>query len=113
MPIFAITPAELVPILDEASRYLERRSRRKIATGSVKTLGNEAKSIYQELLELEEQTAKLNARHEYLESSLKVLIGKTALLEGIASWRTRISTSLDRSALKREAPWHHALLSVS
>jgi hypothetical protein len=70
--------------------------------GSVKSPGNEAQSIYQELLEVEEHRAKLNARHGYLESRLKVLIGKAAVLEGIASWRTQISARLDQSALKRE-----------
>lgn len=36
--------------------------------GSVKTPGNEAQSIYQELLELEEQRTKMDAQRDYLES---------------------------------------------
>jgi hypothetical protein len=110
---FAITPAELSSILDEVRTYLDEwlpvvLEADKIAAedsdGSVKTPGNEAQSIYQELLELEEQRTKLNARHGYLESRLKVLIGNAAVLEGIASWRTQIGTRLDQSALKREEP---------
>jgi hypothetical protein len=110
---FAITPAELSSILDEVRTYLDEwlpvvLEAEKIAAedsdGSVKTPGNEAQSIYQELLEVEEQRAKLNARHGYLESRLKVLVGKAAVLKGIASWRTQISTRLDQSALKREEP---------
>ena len=80
----------------------------KIATeysdGSVKTPGNEAQSIYQELLELEEQRTKMDARRDYLESCLKLSMGKAEDLEGIALWRTQIRTLLDQSALKREEP---------
>jgi hypothetical protein len=110
---FAITPTELIPILDEVRTYLDEQipvvlEANKIAAedsdGSVKTPGNEAQSIYQELLELGEQTARLNARREYLEGRLKVMMGKAAVLEGIASWQTQINTRLDQSALKQEEP---------
>jgi hypothetical protein len=110
---FAITPDELKSIADEAKTYYREclpvvLEAEKIAAedsdGSVKRPGNEAQSIYQELLELEEQRAKLDARGEYLESCLKLLIGKAELLEGIASWRTQIRSLLDQKALKREEP---------
>ena len=110
---FAITPAELDSMLDEVRTYLREclpviLEAKKIAAedsdGSIKTPGNEAQSIYQELLDLEEQRAKLDARRDYLESCLKLLIGKAETLEGIASWQTQIRTLLDQSALKREEP---------
>jgi len=110
---FAITPAEVNSIVEEARTYLREclpvvLEAEKLATeesdGSVKSPGNEAQSIYQELLELEEQKAKLDARGEYLESRLKLLIGKAERLEGIASWRTQIRSLLDQKALKQEEP---------
>ena len=72
--------------------------------GSVKTPGNEEQSIYQELLELEEQSAKLDMRRDYLESRLKVAIGTAEVLDGIAVWKTQTSTRLDGSALKQQEP---------
>jgi hypothetical protein len=110
---FAIMPAELNSILDEVRTYLREcipvvLEAEKIAAedsdGSVKTPGNEAQSIYQELLDLEEQKAKLDARREYLVSCLKLQIGKAESLEGIASWRTQISALLDQSTLRQEQP---------
>jgi len=110
---FAITPAGLNSILDEVRTYLCEclpvvLEAEKIAAedsdGSVKTPGNEAQSIYQKLLELEEQRTKIDAQCDYLESCLKLLIGKAEALEGIALWRTQIRTLLDQSTLKREEP---------
>ena len=110
---FAITPGELDPILDEASAYLRDnlpviRDAKTIAAqesdGSVKTPGNEEQSIYQELLELEEQSAKLDMRRDYLESRLKVAIGTAEVLDGIAVWKTQTITQFDVPALKQQEP---------
>jgi len=110
---FAIKPGELDPILDEASAYLRdslpvildaKTIAAQDSDGSVKTPGNEEQSIYQELLVLEEQSAKLDMRRDYLESRLKVAIGTAEVLDGIAVWKTQTSTRLDGSALKQQEP---------
>lgn len=110
---FAVTPSELISVLNEARIYLDEclpvvLEAEKIAgedsDGSEKAPGNEEQSIYQELLELKEQRAKLEARYDYLESQLKVLMGVAQVLEGIAVWKTQIGNHLDQSAFRLQEP---------
>lgn len=121
---FAVTPAELEPIIMDAKAYLEEclpvlleaeRMQEKDSDGSIKIPGNAAISMHQEMLEaaeqirrlksvMEEQIAGLESRYDYLEAELKVTMGTAAELKGIATWKTGARRTFDQTAFKEAEP---------
>ncbi|MBR0801326.1 GIY-YIG nuclease family protein [Bradyrhizobium jicamae] len=121
---FAVTPAELEPIIADAKAYLveclpmlleAERMQEKDSDGSTKIPGNAAISMHQEMLEVAEQIHRLQAvmmeqiaglqsRYDFLEAEIKVTMGTAAELKGIATWKTGVRNGFDRSAFQEAEP---------
>jgi hypothetical protein len=121
---FAVTPAELGPIVTDAKAYLEEcvpvlleaeRMQQEDSDGLIKIPGNAAISMHQEMLEVAEQirrlqsmmmeqVAGLQSRYDFLEAELKVTMGTAAELKGIATWKSGVRNRFDQTAFKEAEP---------
>lgn len=121
---FAITEAELGPIITDAKAYLEtslpvllaaEQIQQQDSDGSIRIPGNAAIAMHQEMLEMaekirrlqavmEEQIAPLQSHYDYLEAELKVTMGSAAELKGIATWKTGAQNRFDQKAFKEAEP---------
>ena len=109
---YAVSAAELQPIIAEAHEY--DRECLTIAQaedlyaeepdGSIKEPGNAALAMHQELLEIEQEMARLDARVEYLVAGIKITIGAASALRGIASWQAVTSNRFNAAAFKVDHP---------
>jgi predicted phage-related endonuclease len=110
---YAVSADELKPIIAEACNcnrdYLPTIKQAEQlageeADGSVKEPGNAAIAMHQELLEIEEEMARLGTRFEYLEAEIKITMGAASELRGIATWANVTSNRFDATAFKAEHP---------
>jgi predicted phage-related endonuclease len=110
---YAVSAAELQPIIAEANEY-NRDCLPTIAQaedlyaeepdGSIKEPGNAALAMHQELLEIEEEMARLDSRREFLVAELKLTIGTASELRGIATWQNVKCNRFNTVAFKAEHP---------
>jgi len=109
---YAVSVAELQPIIAEAHDYnckmptIEQAQElgAEEPDGSIKEPGNAAVSMHQELLEIEQEMARLDARVEYLVAGIKITIGAASALRGIASWQAVMSNRFNAAAFKVDHP---------
>jgi hypothetical protein len=109
---YAVSVAELQPIIAEASDYNQCLPTIEQAKGlgaqepdgSIKEPGNATLSMHQELLEIEEQMARLTSRSEYLVAGIKIAMGTASELRGIATWKAVTSKRFNSTAFKAEHP---------
>jgi hypothetical protein len=109
---YAVSAPELQPIIAEAYDYngkmpvIEQAQElgAEEPDGSIKEPGNAAVSMHQELLEIEEEMARLDARVEYLVAGIKITIGAASALRGIATWQTVMSNRFNATAFKADHP---------
>jgi hypothetical protein len=110
---YAVSAAELQPIIAEAYEY-NRECLPTIAQagdfgaeepdGSIKEPGNAALAMHRELLEIEEERARLDSRVAFLEAEIKITMGTASELRGIATWQTVKSNRFNSVVFKVEHP---------
>jgi len=109
---YAVSVAELQPIIAEAHDYnckmptIEQAQElgAEEPDGSIKEPGNAAVSMHQELLEIEEEMARLDSRLEFLVAELKLTMGTASELRGIATWQNVKFNRFNTVAFKVEHP---------
>ena len=110
---YAVSPVDLIPVIDEARTYnsdclptiaqaddLDAED----PDGSVKEPGNEAIAMHHEMLEIEQQIARLQARQAYLIASIKITMGTASELRGIATFDNVVSNRFNSALFKAENP---------
>ena len=110
---YAVSAAELQPIIAEANEY-NRDCLPTIAQaedlyaeepdGSIKEPGNSALAMHHELLEIEEEMARLDSRLEFLLAELKLTMGTASELRGIATWQNVKCNRFNTVAFKAGHP---------
>lgn len=110
---FAMSPEELRQVIQQARDYIAEytalqplaESLRQVASnGELKKPGNEDVSVYREIIELREQEDRARLRRELLEWRLKISIGNSEGLEGIATWKSGDRESFDQAAFRAAYP---------
>jgi hypothetical protein len=110
---YAVSVGELQPIIAETNEYnreylpmIEQAKDlgAEEPDGSIKAPGNAALAKHQELLEIEEQMARLESRAEYLVAGIKINMGTASELRGIATWQAVTSNRFNSAAFKAEHP---------
>jgi hypothetical protein len=110
---FAVTPTELAGIVQEAREFLDEfvlrqedaeRLAKEESDGSLLVPGDEEWSMYHKLLEVREEQDGFTYQREFLENKLKLAIGRTDGLEGIATWKTQARERFDEAAFKVAHP---------
>lgn len=110
---FAITPEELGSVICEAREFLaEFVAKQKEADrlsaeepdGVLLKPGDPEWSIYNNLLAAREEEDNYHYQRLLLENKLKIAIGRSDGLDGIATWRTQAVERLDQAALKSAQP---------
>src|SRR6266496_3598631 len=110
---FAATPAELRAALRDARDFLAEFVARRLevkslaeeeSDGRLLTPGSEEWSLYTEILETRADQDHSSFRRELLENKLKLIIGKTDGLDGVATWRSQTRYQLDEASLRLERP---------
>ena len=110
---FAITPEALRSVICEAREFLaefvakqeeaDRRAEEE-TDGVLLKPGDVEWSIYSSLLLAREEEDAYRYQRQLLESKLKIAIGRSDGLDGIATWRTQVFERLDQVALKSAEP---------
>jgi hypothetical protein len=110
---FAITPEELRPIINDAREFLDEfiakqqeadRLSEQETDGLLLRPGDPEWSIYRSLLAAREEEDASRYQRELLENKLKIAIGRSDGLDGIATWRMQAGERLDQAALKSAQP---------
>jgi len=110
---FAITPEELRSVIAEAREFLAEfvakqeeadRLAEEETDGVLLKPGDAEWSIYSSLLAAREEEDTYRYQRQLLENKLKIAIGRSDGLDGIATWRTQVAERLDQAALKSAQP---------
>ena len=110
---FAISPEELGLIISEARGFLAdfvanqihaERLAEEESNGLLLKPSDSDWSIYAKLLAVREEEDSFRYQRELLENKLKIAIGKSDGLDGIATWRAQSVERLDQNALKFAEP---------
>jgi hypothetical protein len=110
---FAITPEELTPIICDAREFLAEfvakqeeadRLSEEDTDGVLLKPGDSEWSIYSSLLAAREEEDTYRYQRHLLENKLKIAIGRSDGLDGIATWRMQAVERLDQAALKSTQP---------
>jgi hypothetical protein len=110
---YAVPQAELQPIIAEARDYdrehlpaIEQAEElgAQAPDGSTKDPGNAAVAMHRELLQIEEEMARLESRSQYLVAGLKITMGAASKLRGIATWENVTIKRFSKTALEAEHP---------
>jgi hypothetical protein len=62
------------------------------------------RELCRQIRELREQEFRISKRRELLENELKVAIGTSAGIEGLATWKSHVQNTFDRERFKAEHP---------
>jgi hypothetical protein len=95
--------AGVVPTLEEAERLAKAQSEDLLLQP-----GTADRVACERLLKVREAEARLKLERECLEAQLKLVIGKAAGLDGLATWRTETFETFDESAFRCAHPKLHA-----
>lgn len=110
---FAISAGELASVISEAREFLAEfvanqaeadRLAEAQCEGGLLQPGDPEWSIYRSLLTEREDEDHARYRRQLLENKLKIAIGRSDGLEGIATWKPQAIERLDVTALKRGEP---------
>ena len=110
---YAVSPADLIPVIEEARIYNSDCLPTIVQAedldaedpdGSIKEPGNEAIAMHYEMLEIEQQMARLQARQAYLIAGIKITMGTASELRGIATWDNVVSNRFNSAVFKAENP---------
>ena len=111
---FAITPEELTPVICDAREFLAEfvakqeeadRLSEEATDGVLLKPGDPEWSIYSSLLAAtREEEDTYRYQRQLLENKLKIAIGRSDGLDGIATWRAQGVERLDQAALKSAQP---------
>ena len=110
---FAITPEELAPVIRDAREFLaefvaKKEEADRLAEaetdGVLLVPGDPEWSIYSSLLAAREEEDTYRYERQLFENKLRIAIGRSDGLEGIATWRTQAVERLDQAALKSAEP---------
>jgi hypothetical protein len=113
---FEIAPEELANVLREAREFLNefvayqtnaQQFSEHETDGMLLKPGDEEWSIYRKLAAAREDEDVANFQRQLLENKLKVAIGTSDGLDGLATWRLQARDVLDQAALKAEQPEMH------
>jgi Meiotically up-regulated gene 113 len=98
--------ADYLPLKKEAERLAKTE-----CDGPARLPDDRERATHQALLKAREEKYRLEVECERLENELKVAIGTTAGLDGIATWKTHTVTRFDEASFRREQPELHAAFS--
>ena len=110
---FTITPEDMKSKIREAREFLAEfvgkqeeadRLSEQETDGVLLKPGDPEWSIYRELLGAREEEDGYHYQRLLLENKLKIAIGKSDGLDGIATWKIQERDRLDQAALKSEQP---------
>ncbi|PYM19706.1 MAG: hypothetical protein DMD81_03255 [Candidatus Rokuibacteriota bacterium] len=110
---FAITPAELAPVIRDAREFLAEfvakqaeadRLAEAETDGVLLKPGDPEWSVYRSLLAAREEEDTYRYQRQLLENTIKIAIGRSDGLESLATWKTQTVERLDQAALKSAQP---------
>jgi len=110
---FAVTPEELRPVICEAREFLAEfvakqeeadRLAEEETDGVLLQPGDTEWSIYSKLLAAREEEDSYHYQRQLLENNLRIAIGRSDGLNGIATWRPQVVERLDQGAFKSAQP---------
>jgi len=110
---FRLTPDEIEAAIASARHYLatdvprQREAERLAQVESDQTIiqpGDDEWKTYQRILELAERECLIGIELERLKTNLKLVLGTSSRLDGIATWKTHVRVALDEQALRADEP---------
>jgi hypothetical protein len=110
---FAISLEELQTAFARARQYMAEYADDLVAIEGLEGVQPDGQSrvpteeellLYRKAVELRQAQSRIGFELELIENKLKIAIGKSAGLDGVATWKAVVSSRLDLTRLKEERP---------
>jgi len=110
---FALTASELADAIQDAREFLDEfvpkqreadRLAKEESDSRILTPGREEWETYQRLLQVRQDEDDLRLERAFLETTLKLVIGRAAGLDRIATWKAHTVKTLDEDAFRLAEP---------